>query len=486
MVDTAVATKPITTKAPVPNPAPSVSGLEGDLAKQTQQAEQDITKYQDSVGKITADFHDQLNTLRQQAPKVPDLKPFQEPEQENPVSMFGSKAGLFATIASLFTRAPLTSSLNAMSAGMKAINEGNAVAYQRSYDEWKQNTEYAFKTFDAENKAYDSLLNLAKTDYDTAISGINTLAKMSEDKPAQMAMLLKGIEGIEQLNIERARLSDDMQANYFKVGIPTKIFNESINEFKIKQGRDPNSQELSNLYQQALAGGTGGIQSTAQMIASYQIPMPTGYALKNMGGDALVGMVRQYNPGYNASKYGAIQAAYKAFTSGDRSKLITSGNVAIQHLGLLKDAFNAMQTNNVQLLNVVKQKWQVATGSPLPTNYDAISGVAADELTKFIVGGGRTGGALTDRQDMKGTIARKMAQGQGAGVFDMYIGLMAGQLNGQRKQYEADDLEQIKPFDDFLLPETASALGAHSGQSDNIPPPAGSVIRYDANGNPMK
>lgn len=444
--------------------------LENDLVSQTKQAEQDTTKYQDSVAKITQDFHDQLGELKSQAPKVPDVKPFEAPEQVNPISAFGSSAGLLAGIASLFTRAPLTASLNAISSGMKAINDGNATNYQRAYDEFKTNTDYAFKAFDAEGKQYDRLLDLAKTDYDGALNGIKTLATMTDDKAMQTASAMKGIEGVESLNIERARLAQETQLNSYKM-IPAKILDESINEFKIKNGRNPNSDELGQLYQKAQSSGVGGMESTAQMIASYQMPMPSGYALKNMGGDSLVTLVRQLNPDYNAVKYGAINKAYDAFTSGPASNLVTSGNVAIQHLSMLRDAASALKNGDIQAYNAVKQRYLQATGSSIPTNFDAISNIAADELVKFIVGGGKTGGALTDREGMKQLLSKASSNGQLSDQLDDYVGLMAGQMNGQRKKYESDDLDYIKPFDSFLLPDTQAALAAHGGGSSK---PAGS------------
>lgn len=451
----------VTGTKPKPSAAPSTSlgGLENKLIGETNQAEKDITSYQDSVGKLTTDFHQQLSELKSQAPKPPEEKPFTPPQQQNPISAFGSTAGLLAGIASLFSRSPLTASLNAMGAGMKAINEGNATAYQHAFDEWKANTDYSFKIFDAENKQFDSLVGLAKTDYDAAVTGVKTLAQMTDDKPMQTALAMKGIEGVEQLQLERQRLNNEMQSNYAKM-IPGQIFNQSLKEFEIKNNRPPAAAEMSDLWQKAQTGSTG-MMSTAQMIASYQMAMPSGYALKNMGGDMLVQAVQQLNPGYSAIKYGSIHKAFDNFTSGPNANLLRSGNVVIQHLSLLKGAFDALKNGDVQAFNAAKIRWQQETGSPLPTNYDAVAGIAADELTKFIVGGGRAGGALTDRQDMKATISKKLSQGQGSGVFDEYIGLMAGQMNGLRKQYEADELEQIKPFNAFLLPETQSALMRH-------------------------
>lgn len=246
MATSALAVKPV---PPVGSaPKPSLGGLEGQLAQQTTQAQKDITGYQDSLGKLTTDFHDEIGKLKELAPKPPSDKPFEAPEQVNPISAFGSSAGLLATLASAFSRTPLTTSLNAMSAGMKSIQDGNALAYNRAYDEWKSNTDYALKTFEAQGKAYDRLLDLSKTDYDGAMNGIKTLASMTNDKAMLTATEMKSFEGVEQLNIERQRLSNELKMNASKM-IPGEIFNQSLKEFAEKNRRQPNAQEMSKLWQ---------------------------------------------------------------------------------------------------------------------------------------------------------------------------------------------------------------------------------------------
>lgn len=448
-------------------PAPTIDSALSHVAEDTAAARAEIPQYKASVSDLTKSFHDELGRLKSEAPKPPEIEPFKEPERVNPLSAFGSSAGLLAGLASLFTRTPLTTSLNSLSAGMQAINEGNAAAYKRAYNEWETNTQYAFKTYDAQSKAYNQLIDLAKTDYDSAMTGIKNLAAMTQDQATMSAAELRGIEGVEQLHAERERLAQQAQVNAYKVGIPAKIFDSSLNEFRMKNGREPNAQEMSQMYQRSLAGtgSTGGVMSMADLIAHYRMPMPQGYSLARMGGDQLVEAIKQINPTYNAQRYNAMNKSFQDFTSGKRSMLITAGNVAIQHLGLLRDAFGALKNNNIQAFNAAKQRWEQEMGSPLPTNFDAVAGVAADELTKFIIGGGRAGGALADREQMKETISRKMSQGQGEGVLGMYIGLMSGQMNGQRHIYDAIGLNQIQPFDDFLLPETQEALARHPGIS---------------------
>lgn len=458
------------TPAPVktaPTPKPSLGGLESQLTQQTDKAQKDITSYQDSLASVTKDFHEELGQLKSQAPKVPNGDPFKAPDEVNPISAFGSSAGLLAAIMSGFSRAPLTTSLNAMTAGMKAIKDGNSQAYSRAFDEWKTNTDYAFKTFDAQGKAYDRLLDLAKTDYDGAVNGIKQLASMTDDKAMLTANEMKGIEGVEQLHIERQRLGIEAQEAYGKM-IPATIFNQSIKEYEVKNGKKPDAHAMQQLWMDAQygvgSGGTGGgsLQAQIDAIGHYRAKMPP-QGRSNPRNQAIAdGVFAQY-PNYAAEKYDGIQKSWNDFMPGGKDgSLIASGNKAIQHLGLLRDAFDAMHNGNVPLFNEAKLKWQQATGSPLPTNYAAIADVAAGELANFATngGGGGRGSTLDDRKGMQESIHRSMASGQGKGVFDSYIGLVAGQMDAKRLQYNAAGLDNMQPFDDLLLPEMKTALAS--------------------------
>lgn len=467
---TVTATKP---KAK-PTPVPSLKNLEGQLVQESDTARAETDAQMKSVGQITSDFHSSLEELKKQAPKTPEDKPFQAPKEENPASIFGSKVGILAALASLATRRPLTSSLNAMAAGAKSIKDGNALAYKRSFDEWEKNSEHAFKMFDAENKSYNNLLDLAKTDYESAMSGVKTLAAMTNDKAMTTAAEMKGIEGVEQLNIERNRLGLEAQEAQAKM-IPSRIFNQALTEYRVKNGKEPDANTMGQLWMQAQTGfgiGTkagsgenGGDMAMVDAIAHYRAP-PLTISTRNPQNKNIMEAVYALHPEYREAKYSSIKKAYADFSDGPSGKLITSGNVAIQHLGMLRDAAHALKNGDIQAFNAAKQHWLQATGSALPTNFDGISGIASDELVKFIVGGGKTGGALADRQEMKETLSRAASQGQLDGQMDSYIGLMAGQVAGQKKRYQEDGLEDMKPFNDWLLPETQNAIANHapSGQ----------------------
>lgn len=121
---------------------------------------------------------DKMTNLQPPKPPEPfDFKPFEfKGEMHDPVSAFGSTASTLAIIASAFTRAPLTSALNASAKAMNALRQNDMQTYELQFGEWKQNTDYAIKRSTLENEQYKEALDLMKTNFNEGVSLLNSYA----------------------------------------------------------------------------------------------------------------------------------------------------------------------------------------------------------------------------------------------------------------------------------------------------------------------
>lgn len=203
------------------------------------------------------------------------------------------------------------------------------------------------------------------------------------------------------------------------------------------------------------------VESTAQMIANNQIPMLSGYALKSPWGQAVVGRVRDLNPQYAGADYGSNAAALKQFTSGKNGNTVRSLNVAVQHLDQLGALAQALSNGDVPAINRISNWWKTNTGQAAPTNFNAGKKLVADEIVKAIVG---SGGGVADREEASKSINAAGSPAQLAQVIETYQGLLTGQLNGLRQQYQTATGRDN--FETLLLPETRSKLEAHGAQSN--------------------
>lgn len=481
--------------AKIPKPAASVTGLEHDLVSQTDEAQKDITTLKQSAEKLTTDFHSTMESLRQQAPKPPEAKPFEAPEQVNPISAFGSAAGLLAGVASLFSRAPLTTSLNALAGGMKAIHEGNAEDYQRKYDEWKSNTDYAFKTFEAQNSAYKQLIDLANTDYNAAINGVNTIAALTKDGPAQQAVAINGFAALEQVINERTRLAEDTK-RYSSQMIPYDLYNESISDFRKSKGRSPNAKESMELWNEVQSSTTGMAdentrQANAAMLAS---GVPLGQVIpgwgksttisRNQAKQDAINLIMQQNPGMTAAQAGGVLAQRQiTFVSGKQSseqltKMLGATRTAVSQLEYninqaTREMSRLKSTNISPILNALARGEEKWTGDPAYSSLFYFMQASANEAARIMSGGQASVAQLHEG-------AREEAQQW------VNINMTPASWNDVSQSMISEGQNRLENFEDAIKYQSVDNL-EHQG---TLTPPPPAVTTYDpkmvytdANGN---
>jgi len=118
-------------------------------------------------------------------PQIPDdaNKPFQYNQPPtSPLESFGSLASAFGLMASLLTKTPLTSALNAAGSAMQAAKQGDIDAYNASFAAWKAHTDMALKQYDLESKSYHDAMELIGKDDTTAQARIRTMATLSNNQ----------------------------------------------------------------------------------------------------------------------------------------------------------------------------------------------------------------------------------------------------------------------------------------------------------------
>ena len=194
---------------------------------------------------------------------------------------------------------------------------------------------------------------------------------------------------------------------------------------------------------------TGTDKTQAQNIANGNLPPVTG---PNAG--KIMNEVLALKPDYNARDYGLQTTAEKSFNTGKQGDKARSLNVAINHLGTLETAANALHAGNIPAINQFSQAWQRETGKIGPTSFNAVKEIVADEIVAAVVPGV---GSLADRKALKDSIMAKSSPAQLQGVITQYKNLLGGQLGGLEQQYTAttrkNDFKQR-----YLTPETTAAL----------------------------
>ena len=202
------------------------------------------------------------------------------------------------------------------------------------------------------------------------------------------------------------------------------------------------------------------VEEQAKAIASYRQAPFSGNAARSPQAAAVMRAVYQVNPNYDATQFGAKNAALKSFMAGKDGQTLDSVNTAVAHLQQLRDLAAALKNGNMTAINAARQTVSSWFGDNVPTSFDAVRNLAAGEVNKIATGGP---GAEGDRDAARNSFLRSASPDQLTGNIDNVTGLMAGRLNSVRNRFKVATKMDDAAFDGMLLPETRVAMAAHGG-----------------------
>jgi len=153
-------------------------------------------------------------------------KPWNAEEQHkkwetNPIDGFGSMGGLFAMVASAFTKAPMENAMNGLAGAINSTREANEQGYQRAYDSFKENVKLADQRFKTQHELYTDALSLGTADAQASDAKFRNAAVKFGD--SQMLMLAEHgmIKEIYELQASRAAAHEAMMKSSEAIDLHT-------------------------------------------------------------------------------------------------------------------------------------------------------------------------------------------------------------------------------------------------------------------------
>lgn len=145
-----------------------------------------------------------------------ELKPWDADKEHrkfehDPIEGFGSVGGLFAMVASAFTKAPMDNAINGMAGALNSIKAGDEAAYERAYGSWKDNTKLALDRHKIQHDLYGDALSLMSANQGAAQAKLHNAAVRFGD--SQMLTLAEHgmVKELFELQESRARAASQMQ-----------------------------------------------------------------------------------------------------------------------------------------------------------------------------------------------------------------------------------------------------------------------------------
>jgi hypothetical protein len=504
--------------------------LDDDKKLETQVSTRN-KKIEEDLGKLP-DFS------KREPPKAPEISEPPKPQQTDPFQAFGSAASAFGILASLMTRHPLTSALNASSAAMKAIHENDVETYKQQYEAWKTHTDYAFKRAQFENDRYNMLINNDKLTVDEIMSKASVEASLNND-PIKLSAIRSGhidtlvnIVTAEKNSLEKAKEHrDTMDVEWARVwaqqaekgqnlGTTAGLigFTEKLRGIRekdpaladaieknfqtmhpgltiagMKAAEDPKKAAFAAFIAETVE--KTGKPPTAQQQADWN-KANSNTRQRSAASMAAQSFIDKYRKEHGedpdpmdiagfAADFTALNAAVKDFSGAGKGAItIQSFNTVTQHLDTLEQLSMALKNNDVQAFNRLGNRWASETGKAAPTNFEAAKDIIGGEIVKSIIGQAGTGG---DRDKAQSAFDAANSPAQLLGALNTVRSLVHGQLDGLEKRYvdsvavprgQTEEQGQ-QAFRNRLTPAARKMLGAEAS-GETLPKDTGKKWAHSA------
>lgn len=182
----------------LPDPAKMQAAGSALLGERQKMGEAQSYVDRESFGRMERDRDQMDRAFKAEGAAAGAIPPKWDADKERkdrisgPMEQFGSVGSVFAMAASLFTKTPMTSALNAGAAAMKAIQASDEKGYESAYKAWKDNTELALKRFGMEHQMFTDASHLLTTDMNAWAIKQKAIAARFENNTA-MIMLENGM-----------------------------------------------------------------------------------------------------------------------------------------------------------------------------------------------------------------------------------------------------------------------------------------------------
>lgn len=188
--------------------------------------------------------------------------------ESDPIEGFGSAGGLFAMVASAFTKAPMENAINGMAGAITSIQQGNEKGYERAYDAFKTNVKLADQRFKTQHELYSDALSLGTADAAASSAKFRNAATKFGDQ--QMLMLAEHgmVKEIYELQTARAQANEQMMKAADSIDLHA-VQKAAINAIKMNppQTGDPVQDKIQLAAQVQRVYDGGGKYGSAEQEA---------------------------------------------------------------------------------------------------------------------------------------------------------------------------------------------------------------------------
>lgn len=448
----------------------SQSGMDV-FSTQDQDPEKTVadTTFNKSIGDLSTKFDQEVAPYRQkelQAASAPLPKPPKMQESGAPPSgemgpqtaaMWVAAASVLGMIAGRGGRAGSMNALAAFSGALEGLTSGNKEKFERESKVWEENNKKMLQHNQNALQEYKLALENTELDARQRSMQIQLIANKYHDE--FMGEVAKHAAATGDFST-MAIVYDSKFANDKKLG---DTFSKLQMALETRRQQQADALERIKLQNQGrieaqsmrLTGGMGmeGIEEEAQRIANLTQAPYTPAQTKN-NPRAAAAMARAQELGFDQKKWLGAVGTEKSLDYGTLGQQVTSLNTAINHLDYLDQLGDALQNNDVQRINSLKNRAITEFGGPLPNSFEGVKQYVLDEVAKAVIGSKTAAG---DRNAAQALISQASSPAQIHDAIKKIKTLMQGRLEPIRLQVEQS--LQKGDFDKRLTPAAKQEIG---------------------------
>ena len=229
------------------------------------------------------------------------------------------------------------------------------------------------------------------------------------------------------------------------------------------------------------------VAGQVQALAEGRQAFPSGAAFRSPQVQALLGMVSQYDPSFDAVNYNSRNKTRQSATSGPIATSANALNTVLGHMDTLTTAADALNNTSIPIYNSLANTVASNLGDPRVKQFDATKKAVVDELTRVWRG---NGGSEGDIKSWAATLDAANSPDQIHGVIGQMGDLLKSKIDALNDQY-TKGMGTTAGGLDLLTPKSQQVLdkiqGRSSGQtSSDSSTPSASAPQLTAQGQQNK
>jgi len=203
----------------------------------------------------------------------------------------------------------------------------------------------------------------------------------------------------------------------------------------------------------AIADLPTGQQNVVKKLVNYEIPLPSGMALRTPYWQGILERAASYDPTFDASQYNVRMSLKRDFNSGKAALNKRSINTVIGHLEDLDKKTKALDNFNFTPWNYLENKRITALGDPRVVGYKNAAIAVQNELATLFKG---VSGTDQEIKQWRETMSENQSPQQLKETIDTALKLVGSRMAALQQQYE-DGMGKPKDFK-FLSPKSEKIL----------------------------